>query len=448
MDDKKQQDKREQGAGNSEQGKQDSTHLKRDMYPLEINTSTPSVAPEEDGQSFLESFAKTVGDVTEAITHTAQTGKAVMETAKEVGGSVGSTAFQAGIAAVGTAAAAAEAAAKQTHRLIEQATQGAGQAVDRVSDNWLVRRVSGVLNLNWLVGATDRVDIKKAEAAVKKLQQEHPNESPSRIAHRIMVEKATRAGGIGLASSILPGAALALLAIDLAATTQLQAEMVYQIAATYGLDLEDPARKGEVLAIFGLGLGGGRALRTAGLGLLRNVPFAGAMIGASSNAAMIYSLGYAACRFYEAKLDEHTSLTSEETLAALKEQSENYLERAIAQEAVMDQILVHMILASHPEKTWEEIIPDLQALNLSPTALEAIATNIKSPQPLDTLLNQLNRDFAVPLLAQCYRMAQMDGGTTPESAKVMEAIATKFDIDLNSIESAVQSDQHAPAVSR
>ncbi len=372
------------------------------------NSQLPAVL-QEDTPSFLESFAKTVGEVTEAITHTAaQTGKALVETATEVGSAAG----------------------KQTHHLISQATQGAGQAVTRVGDNWLVRRVTGVLNLNWLVGASDRVDLEKATQAVRKLQQEHPFESPSQIAHRIMVEKATYAGGIGLASSILPGVALALLAVDLAATTQLQSEMVYQIAVAYGLDLKDPARKGEVLAIFGLALGGGRLMKAAGLGLLRNVPFAGAMIGASSNAAMLYSLGYAACRFYEAKLDSPTSVTTDATLAELKQQSENYLETAIAQEAVMDQILVHMLLASHPEKSWSEIMPELQALNLSPTSLKAIANNIKSPQPLDTLLNQLNRDFAVPLLAQCYRIAQLDGKTSAVEAKVMEAIATKFDIDM------------------
>ena len=384
-----------------------------------VNTPDDSQLPavlQEDTPSFLESFAKTVGEVTEAITHTAaQTGKALVETAAEVGCSAG----------------------KQTHHLISQATQGAGQAVTHVGDNWLVRRVTGVLNLNWLVGASDRVDLEKATQAVRKLQQEHPFESPSQIAHRIMVEKATYAGGIGLASSILPGVALALLAVDLAATTQLQSEMVYQIAVAYGLDLKDPARKGEVLAIFGLALGGGRLMKAAGLGLLRNVPFAGAMIGASSNAAMLYSLGYAACRFYEAKLDSPTSVTTDATLAELKQQSENYLETAIAQEAVMDQILVHMLLASHPEKSWSEIMPELQALNLSPTSLKAIANNIKSPQPLDTLLNQLNRDFAVPLLAQCYRIAQLDGKTSAVEARVMEAIATKFDIDMNSIEAVV-----------
>ncbi|WP_017315762.1 hypothetical protein [Mastigocladopsis repens] len=392
-----------------------------------LNNSPPSEA-QEDKPSLLESVAETLG--------------CVVGTAVGVGAAAGSTAVEAGKAVVETAAEVGEATAKQTHKLIELATHTAGQVTERLGENWLIRRVAGVLNLNWLVGAADNVDLEKAAAAVKKLQQEHPNESPSQIAHRIMVEKATKAGGIGFASSILPGFAAALLAIDLAATTQLQSEMIYQIAAAYGLDLKDTARKGEVLAIFGLALGGGRLLRTAGLGLLRNVPFAGAMIGASSNATMVYSLGYAACRFYEAKLDESKSLTSEETLAQLKQESENYLEKAIAQEAVMDQILVHFILASYPEKTWSEISPQLQGLNLSSTSLEAISQNIESPQPLETLVNQLNRDFAVPLLAQCYKIARIKGETTPAAQDIINTLATKFDLDINFIRSTVNASRN------
>jgi len=317
---------------------------------------------------------------------------------------------------------------KQTHSLFEQATSGAGHAVDFAGNNWLIRHLSGVLNLNWLLGVVDTVDLQKAEASVKKLYSEHPQESASQIAHRIMLEKATYAGGLGLASSILPGAAAALFAVDLAATMQLQSEMIYQIASAYGLNLQDPARKGEVLGIFGLGLGGGRLMKAAGLGLLRNIPFAGAVIGASSNATMIYSLGYAACRFYEAKLDNQTNLNSAQTLAALKAQSADYLQTALAQQAVVDQVLVHMFLASYPERTWTEILPSLQSLNLTATSLEAIAKNIQSPQPLETLLNQLNRDFAHPLLAQCERIALLDRQITPSELQILDAIASKFEI--------------------
>ena len=99
----------------------------------------------------------------------------------------------------------------------------------------------------------------------------------------------------------------------------------------------------------------------------------------------------------------------------------------------MDRILVHVVLAGNPGKTWEQILPELQTLNLSPASLEVIAANIKSPPSLDTLLSQINRDFAIPLLAQCEKIAQLDGITTSEEAKVIETITKKFGININSL---------------
>ena len=154
---------------------------------------------------------------------------------------------------------------------------------------------------------------------------------------------------------------------------------------------------------------------------------------------MLYSLGYAACRFYEAKLKSPETLNSKTGIAQLEQQSKKYLETAIAQEAVMDRILVHMILASHPEKTWSEIQPQLKQLNLSPSSLEAISRNIQSPQPLEVLLEQLNRDFAIPLLAQCCRIARLDERKTPEEDRIIQAIATKFNLNLEQIESKLET---------
>ncbi len=145
---------------------------------------------------------------------------------------------------------------------------------------------------------------------------------------------------------------------------------------------------------------------------------------------MIYALGYGACRFYEAK---NEPLTMEAILEASLVESENYLEGAIVQEAVMDQILVHVILAGNPEKTWSEILPELQTLNLSPASMDAIAANINSPPALETLLEQINSDFAVPLLAQCEKLAQLDGVITLEEAKVIETITKNFGIEINSL---------------
>lgn len=185
---------------------------------------------------------------------------------------------------------------------------------------------------------------------------------------------------------------------------------------------KDSERKAEAVEIFGLGLGGQTAIK-AGLGLLRNIPVAGAVIGASSNAVMIYALGYAACQFYEAK---QNPFTLQATLVDAQIASEKYLEVAISQEKIMDQILVHIVLAGNPNKSWEEILPELQAANLSPASIDAIATNIKSPPSLETLLKQVNSDFAVPLIAQCYKIAHLDGIITPAEAKVIETIQQKL----------------------
>lgn len=360
-------------------------------------------------------------------------GKAVFKTSVVLGRTVGHTASQMGGNAWKVATGLGNATVEHTQHLAEQATEGTGQAVTYVSDNPLIRKLTSAMKLDWLVNVSDQVDLSKAEAAVRKLQQEHPEESPAQIAHRIMVEKAVYAGGVGLASSLVPGQAIALLAVDLATTSALQTEMVYQIAAAYGMDLHDPARKGEVLAIFGLALGSNRAVR-AGLVFVRNVPLAGIVIGASANATILYALGYAACRFYEAKLDPEVAETSTAALKAIQEKSATYLEVAIAQQAIMDQILVHMILASYPEKSWEAILPDLQSLKLHPNSLHTIAENLKSPQPLISLLDQLNQDFAVLTLSRCYRIAQLDGTIAPEEAKVLEALAEKFGLDLDTIQ--------------
>lgn len=321
----------------------------------------------------------------------------------------------------------AKLAAKNAIRWIGGATTGAGQALGTLSNlpglnNPFTRRVASVLRLDWLLGVAGQVDVEKARAKVQAVQQQYPHASPSEIAHRLMVRKAIDAGKIGFMSSLIPGVAVALLALDLAATTALQTELVYEIAAAYGLDLHDPARRGEVLGIFGLAAGGGTAVK-AGLGFLRNIPFAGTLIGASTNATVLYSVGYAASRFYEAKLEAATDEPTTATLERIQHQSEQYLHVAIAQQVVMDQILAHMLLASYPNKTWEDILPELKTMQLEPNSLKTIEANLQNPQPIGALLQQLDCDFAIPLFSQCQQLAQRDRVVSAEEHKILDAIA-------------------------
>ena len=305
---------------------------------------------------------------------------------------------------------------------ISTATSRTGNVIDSVGSNFLVKKAVQIFRADWLIKILDQVDVDKSEAEVKRLKQKYPNESANQIAQRVIKQKAFYAGVSGFATSIVPGSAAVLFSVDLVATTSLQAEMVYQIASAYGMDLHNSTRKGEVIAIFGLAFGGKMAIK-AGLKLLRNMPLAGAVIASTSEAVMLYTLGRASCAFYEAKLNP---VNFEEKLAAIQKNSEEILKSAVPQEEIIDQILVHVILAGNQNRSKENVLTDLRAANLRPESIEAIAEYMDSPFPLEILLTNVKPEFALPLLVQCQKFAMLDGVITPEEAKIIEMIEKKL----------------------
>ena len=353
------------------------------------------------------------------------------ETAGAIANSVASTVGNAASATGATAGAVATSVASG----MGIATDKTGQLLQAINDNPLLQRATSLVTSDWLLGIISQVNLEKAADEVQRLQKIYPEDIPQQLARRIITQKTLYTGGFGLVSSILPGAAAATFAVDLAATTAMQAEMVYQIAMAYGLDLSEPARKGEVMAIFGLSLGGQKAMQVGGSYAARaglkatfgNIPVAGAVIGASSNAALNYAIGYAACRFYEAKIDaeQATALESQAALEAAEQASEQYLESVLEQQRVMDQILAHAVLMAYPSEQWENIVLELEPLNLPEDSLGAIAQHLQSPEPLDKLLNQLSPDFAIPLLAQCQQIAQLDNVVTDSEQALLDQLAER-----------------------
>jgi len=208
----------------------------------------------------------------------------------------------------GTTAAVGKTVGPVAQQFMEQGTETVGKIVTPIAENPLVKFASKVPGINWLLTALGQVDVEKAQNEVDKLRQDYPLETPEQLAHRIIVDASLKAGGIGLLTNFVPPLALTLFAVDLAAVTALQAEMVYRIAAAYGFSLKEPARRGEALAIFGLSVGGSGVLKV-GLGFVELLPVIGAMVGASNNTALLYSLGHVACRYYEAKRNSTTQAT-------------------------------------------------------------------------------------------------------------------------------------------
>ena len=119
-------------------------------------------------------------------------------------------------------------------------------------------------------------------------------------------------------------------------------------------------------------------------------------------------------------------------MAAALEESDKYLEGVLSQEAIAAEILVRLILGDHPHKSREEVATELASLNFTAASMEAISAHSDSQAPLDTLLQQLDADFALPVLVNCLKIAQIYG-TTPETTLVVTSLVDKFNIDLTQL---------------
>ncbi|MGV2830168.1 YcjF family protein [Myxosarcina sp. GI1(2024)] len=320
-----------------------------------------------------------------------------------------------------------EQAAIESHKLLELATAQTGQTLKAIAGNPLLQGIDRIFGLDWLMTLLGQVNTEEVRATVDSLRIQYPQETASQIAHRLIVRKTWQAGRLGLITNIIPPVAAILLGVELIATTKLQSKMVYEIAAAYGLELDEPARRGEVLAIFGLSLGG-NFLKT-GLSLVEIIPGIGAVIGASSDAALLYVLGRTACRFYEGK---YQPFGDEGTTQAWETQTAADWNSALAQSQIINRILAHMIRATYPENSWSEILPKI---DISPDSVKEISTNLENLEPFESLLAKLSPDFAPLALSRCYAIARAnDGEITSKQQAIIDAIAVKFELDLRRLE--------------
>ncbi len=376
----------------------------------------------------------------------AQTGESAIATSLIIGEAVGKLIYDATQPVSGTLTEWGDAANQQVYQLIDWAAEGTGQAVNAVGNLPFADRVAGLFRLDWLVNSGEKVNARQAKQAVEDLQQQYPNESALEIAQRIMNQKAVIAGGTGFTSSLIPGVAAALLAIDLAAMTAIQAEMVYQIAAAYGFDLKEPARKGELVLVLGLAMGSTNIVKT-GLGIFRNIPMAGPFIGASTDIAVLYTVGYAACQYYETKRKLGSTPTAVD-LQSIQTNSAAYWQTTLEQQVVIDQILTHMYLASQPHKSWTEVVAGLRQSTIASedSSLTAnIAQHLEQQVPLDSLLDQLQPEFALPVLSRCYNMAKAHGrDVTDAEQAILNQIAVRFNLEAF-LTAAIASSTHSPS---
>ncbi len=327
----------------------------------------------------------------------------------------------------------AEGASTLMQGLLEKTTETAGEWATATRNNPLVQSVEKVPGLNLLPKILGDVSAEDVEKEVAELKQKHPSDTPDELAHRIIVDTAIQAGTVGLLTNIVPPLALTLFAVDVAAITKLQSEMVYRIAGAYGLPLDKAARRGEALAIFGLSFGGSGALKT-GLGLVELIPGIGAVVGATSNASLIYVLGQVASQFYKAK-SEGKQVSAED----IRRDGEAYRKQVDVQQTIMDQVLMHTVIVSYPDNATSELLPVLEKLSLASTA-----SDLENLPPLIELLDRLDPDFAEPLTVQCYKIALSTGDISPEEQVILDSITTRFNLSAEDCRQAAETSMPGP----
>lgn len=186
------------------------------------------------------------------------------------------------------------------YEFVEQGTESVGRVVTPIAENPFVKFATKVPGISWLFAALGQVNVERVQKDVEELQRKYPADTPDQLAQRVMQDTAWKAAGIGLATNFIPPLALSLLAIDLAAISALQAEMIYRIAVVYGFSPTEPARRGEVLALWGLFTGSSEVMKL-GLSIVELLPGIGAIVGTSSSAGLVYGMGYLSCLFYKEK---------------------------------------------------------------------------------------------------------------------------------------------------
>lgn len=195
--------------------------------------------------------------------------------------------------------------APAAQQFVEQSTEGLGQAASVFAENPFIQATARLPGLRWMSAALGQINILDIQQKTDRLRQQYPHETTDQLVQRIIQTASFNAAGIGLATNLLPPIAVGLFAIDIAAVATLQAEMLYQIAALYGFSASEPARRGEVLAIYALSMGGTGVLKTI-LSVPEVIPVVGAVIGASSDAALLFALGQIANQYYAAKRNRTT----------------------------------------------------------------------------------------------------------------------------------------------
>jgi uncharacterized protein (DUF697 family) len=191
--------------------------------------------------------------------------------------------------------------------ILEPVTKTVGGVVGPIANLPFIQFATALPGMKWLLAAIGQVNVEAVRSQVDELRQQYPAEDRRALAQRVMAETAVKAAGVGLATNIAPPIAFALTLVDIGAVAALQANMIYRIATIYGYSPTDHDRRGEVLAVWLLSSTTSGVVKS-GLSAFEWIPGLGAALGIATDASLIYSVGYFACRYYETKRSAPTEI--------------------------------------------------------------------------------------------------------------------------------------------
>lgn len=190
---------------------------------------------------------------------------------------------------------------------LEPMTATVGNVVGPIASLPFIQYATAIPGMRVLLAALGQVNVAEVRSQVDELRAQYPLEDKRALAQRVMAETALKAAGVGLATNFIPPVAFALTLVDIGAVAALQASMIYRIATIYGYSPTDNDRRGEVLAIWLLSSTTSGMVKS-GLSIAEIIPGLGAVLGIATDASLIYSVGYFACRYYETKRSAPTEI--------------------------------------------------------------------------------------------------------------------------------------------
>ncbi len=201
----------------------------------------------------------------------------------------------------------------ELQRQIETWAESFGQVVIPIADFPLIKPLAKIPGLSWVAAALGQVNLEAIAQEIDTLKHHQPAASSDELAQTVIQTATLQAGGIGLATNFLPPLAITLFAVDMAAIATLQVELIYKLAAIYGYDIQEQSRRGEVLALYA-GCAGGSTLLKSGLSFPEIIPVIGTVIGVSSDAAILWTIGQAAHQYYKIKRSRELELPTPMTI--------------------------------------------------------------------------------------------------------------------------------------